>query len=75
MNVNTSQSPAAVVIAAFGGVRATARILDIDPSAVSRWQRSGHIPVQHQRRILEIAADQHIWLTAQDIIFGRPGRG
>jgi len=74
MNTQSAQSPATVAITAFGGVRATARLLGVDASAVSRWQRSGLVPAQHQRRLLELAADQRIWLTAQDIIFGRPAR-
>jgi hypothetical protein len=63
--------PAHVVVRAFGGVRAAARLLHMDASAVSRWQLSGRIPSPHQRRILEIAWKNGIDLTAHDIVFGR----
>jgi hypothetical protein len=64
-------TPAEIVITTFGGVRATARELGCDPSAVSRWKRTGHIPNLYQRRILELAWSRGVDLTAHDLIFGR----
>jgi hypothetical protein len=71
MNNSPRFNPAQVVIAAFGGVRSTARVLDLDASAVSRWQLTGRVPTGWQRRILEHAWRSGVDLTAHDLIFGR----
>lgn len=68
---NDTTSPAELVIASFNGVRATARELGCDPSAVSRWKKTGMIPVSYQKRILELAWEKGVDLTAHDLIFGR----
>lgn len=67
-------SPAEKVIAAFGGVRATARALNINSSSVSRWRMpadkrglDGRVPSIHQARILRLAEGK---LTAADLIHG-----
>lgn len=67
----TQQTPVELVIQQFGGVRKLARALGRDPAAVSRWQKSGIIPSSLQRKILELATEKGIALTADDIIFGR----
>jgi hypothetical protein len=68
---NDQITPAELVIGAFNGVRATARELGCDPSAVSRWKKTGLIPGSYQRRILELAWERGVDLTAHDLIFGR----
>ena len=55
----------------FGGVRKLARALNRDPAAVSRWQKSGIVPTSVQRRLLEMAWERGIDITAHDIVFGR----
>lgn len=70
MNTTLIQ-PAELAVQALGGVRSLARLLGRDPSAVSRWKLSGHIPASQQRRVLELAWERGIDLTAHDIIFGR----
>lgn len=72
MSNEISLTPAELVINSFNGVRATARELGCDPSAVSRWKKIGHIPNPYQRRILELAWSKGVDLTAHDLIFGRP---
>ena len=69
--MRTSLTPADVAADAFGGVRRLARLLDRDPSAISRWKSSGHIPANQQRRVLELAWERGIDLTGHDLIFGR----
>jgi hypothetical protein len=64
-------SPAEVVIESFGGIRATARVLHLDPSAVSHWRFSGRVPGFHLRRILVLAKQHGIEITAEDLILGR----
>ena len=64
-------TPAALAIRMFGGVNALARDLDLDPAAVSRWQKNGTIPSYIQRKLLEIAWDKDIDITAEEIIFGK----
>lgn len=68
------------VIKVFGGIRATARALKRDPSAITKWRRSkakggtgGEIPRGVQRRILTIAQRDKLDITATDLIFGRQG--
>ena len=69
--MNDTIRPAEVAVQAFGTARKMAHLLGIDPSAVSRWRSLGHIPSAHQRRVLELAWERGIDLTAHDIIFGR----
>jgi len=68
---NTRIEPAQLAINALGGVRAAARALNCDASAVSRWQQSGRVPSGRQKRILELAWERGVDLTANDLIFGR----
>lgn len=68
-------SPADKVIAKLGGVRATARALGLNSSSVSRWRMppekrglGGRVPSVHQSRILQIARERGVDLTAADLI-------
>lgn len=64
-------SPVEYVIRSFGGVRATARALNLSPGAVSHWQRKKHIPTQHTLTILEKAKELQIDIKPTDLILGR----
>ena len=71
---NTLQNhttPVEMAIDMFGGVRKLARALGRDPAAVSRWQKSGVVPTSVQRRLLELAWERGIDISAHDMIFGR----
>lgn len=68
-------SPAARVISAFGGVRATARIVRRNSSTISRWLKprtdggtGGLIPSSLQKAILDYAAANGIAISAGDLI-------
>lgn len=68
-------TPADKVIAAFGGVRATARALGINSSSVSRWRMpasrrglDGRVPSIHQAAILRLAKQSGLHITAEDLI-------
>jgi len=74
-NAPEKRSPAQKVIAVFGGVRATARILGRNGSTVSRWQKpraeggtGGRIPTSAQGPLLEHARANGLPLTADDLI-------
>lgn len=69
--MDNTQTPVQLVIRQFGGVRRLAKAIGRDPAAVSRWQKNGTIPSSAQRRLLEIALELGIEITAHDIIFGR----
>jgi hypothetical protein len=69
------ETPADKCIEAFGGVRALARALDRNPSSVVRWRRpkdeggsSGAVPSGLQGRILALAQERGLTLTAEDLI-------
>jgi len=64
-------TPAETVILEFGGVRPLARLLDIDPAAVSRWKRSGYVPHIYYNEMLAMAKKQKIRLTCEDLVLGR----
>lgn len=75
MTATEQVTPAARVIAAFKGVRETARILNISSSTVSRWQKSkdeggtgGRVPTKHQAEILRVAKERGVALTAEGLI-------
>jgi hypothetical protein len=53
------------------GVRNLARILGMDKAPITRWRKTGHIPSQKQKRILELAQKYGLDLTEKDIIWGR----
>lgn len=67
-------SPAAEIIDLCGGVRATARILGLNPSAVSRWAMppekkgtGGVVPQRHWAAILDHAKQQKLKITLRDL--------
>ena len=66
-----SISPVEVVLDAFGGVTAVARIVNRHPSAVSKWQQRGRVPNACQPDLLAEARRQGIALEAEDLILGR----
>jgi hypothetical protein len=70
-NTFNHTSPVELAIDMFGGVRKLARALNRDPAAVSRWQKTGIVPTSVQRRLLELAWERGIDITAHDIVFGR----
>lgn len=66
--------PARSIVTRLGGVRATARILGVNPSAVSRWMVShkekgtgGAIPLKHWQSILNHAKKENIRLSVTDL--------
>lgn len=63
--------PVEILISAFGGVRPLARAISRDPAAVCRWRKQGTVPTEMQRKILELAWDKGIAMTAHEMIFGR----
>ena len=72
-------TPAEVVIDVFGGVRAAARAVNVEPSTVLRWckradgtLKTGWIPHEYIRPILDAAAQHGKRLTIEEIIWGRP---
>lgn len=69
--MNNTHSPVDLVIEQFGGVRKLARAIGRDPAAVSRWKKLGTVPTAVQRRILEVAWERDMDVTAHDMIFGR----
>lgn len=70
-------TPAEYVIYRFGGVRKSARALEVAPSTVCAWKRedqygvSGLIPTHMQRRILKRAKQLKLDINTHDIIYGR----
>lgn len=68
---NTQITPVEIAITEFGGVRALARALNRDPAAVSRWKKSGTVPTNVQKTLLETAWERGIKMTAHDLVFGR----
>lgn len=69
------ETPADKCIDAFGGVRALARALDRNPSSIVRWRKSkddggsaGAVPSGLQGRILALAQERNLPLTAEDLI-------
>lgn len=75
MNGHLVKTPAAQVIEAFEGVRPTARALELNPSTVCRWQKpkekrgsGGLIPSEHHAKILRVARERGLRLTAEHLI-------
>lgn len=65
-------TPAATVIEVFGGVRVLARLLKCHASTVCVWQRrGGNVPSVHHKRLLELARETKLVLTANDLVYGR----
>lgn len=69
------ETPADKCILAFGGVRSLARALERNPSSVVRWRKpkdeggsNGAVPSSLQGRVLAIAQERGLNLTAEDLI-------
>lgn len=72
-------TPADIVIARFEGVRPLARLLGKDPSTIHRWRMpaakgglDGRVPSSAQVRLLDLAKERGISLSASDLITGTP---
>ena len=68
------RQPAWTVVTKLGGVRATARVLGIAPSAVSRWMSDrdnkgtgGVVPQKHWKTLLSYAKQERIELSESDL--------
>lgn len=73
-NTKNKLDPARTVVAKLGGVRATARILGVNPSAVSRWLVSrqekgtgGAVPLKHWQALLDYAKQERIKLSVTEL--------
>jgi transposase-like protein len=69
--------PADIVISRFGGLRPLARLMNLDPSTIYRWRApaakgglDGRVPSTHQLRLLELAREKGVQLTASELIEG-----
>lgn len=74
MEIKNRKEPAFSVVSTLGGVRATAALLEIDPSAVSRWLTAkdkggtgGVIPQKYWRPILRHAKYSKLEITISDL--------
>jgi hypothetical protein len=68
-------SPAREIVARLGGVRATARVLQLNPSAVSRWMMpaqkrgtGGQIPQRHWPALIAHAKKERVKLALRDFV-------
>lgn len=75
MSEALKKTPADKVIAAFGGVRATARVVGRNPSQVSRWRQAralgglgGRVPAGVMPAIMAEISGGKVELTAEDLI-------
>ena len=63
--------PAYTVVCRFGGVTATAKVLSVQPSSVSRWLvqegTNGSIPQRHWVNLLNNAIKRNISLSLKDL--------
>lgn len=67
-----SLTPAETVVQAFGGSRRLAALLGRNASSVYRWTYGpGHVPAKLHSRLLELAREQRVRLTAHDLVVGR----
>jgi hypothetical protein len=69
-------NPAYRVISALGGVRPTSRIVNVSPSAVSRWMlpksrggTGGRIPQRHWQTIINYANKNKLHIRLTDLIY------
>lgn len=70
-------TPADIVITRFEGVRSLARLLGKDPSTIHRWRMpaakgglDGRVPSVAQLRLLALAKELGVALTADELING-----
>jgi hypothetical protein len=71
--------PADSIIAKFGGPSRVAGIVNVHRTRVSNWKRprekggtGGIIPQRYHRPLLDYAAEQSIFLTAEEFLAPRP---
>lgn len=71
-------NPAQYVLFIFGGLRRTARLLELNHSSILRWSRpkerngtGGIIPSWHRHLILTLAQQWDLDITSHDLDFGR----
>jgi hypothetical protein len=60
------------IIELFGGTRPMARVMDLPPTTVQAWKRSGYIPARKQADVLDAAEREGIPLTPADLIANHP---
>lgn len=64
--------PARSIVRRLGGVSATASIIGVYPSSVSRWMTkdgtAGMVPQKHWKDILKHAAERNIKITLEDLL-------
>lgn len=68
--MENTKTPYELVISEFGGVRECARQIGRDAGSVSNWRKSGLIPTNIQKKVLERAWELNLNLSAHNIIFG-----
>lgn len=61
----------AMLVRKLFGTRALARSLDLTPGAILKWGRSGLVPAKYHERLLELAREQRLTLTAEMLIIGK----
>jgi P63C domain len=62
------QTPAARVIARFGGQSQLARMIEKGPSTVQYWATTGRIPPKWHSRLLDLAATEGIMLAPSELV-------
>ena len=71
MENTNHMTPVEICIGEFGGVRKLAKAMGIDPAAVSRWKKRGTVPSYIQKRLLDVARERGLSISADELIFGR----
>lgn len=64
--------PATLVIHRFGGIRALATLLGIEPSSVMRWRDRGVVPSSRMQELMKLSQQLGVELTTDELIFGGP---
>lgn len=66
------KTPAAILVEKFGGYQAVAEAIGVDVSRVYRWTytKEGTIPSRHLSKILAVAGERKIKITAKELITG-----
>ena len=57
---------AAAIIDKFGGVRKTARALNLAPTTVQGWKDAGLIPAKHHQAVLDKASETGVPISPAD---------
>lgn len=64
-------NPAELVVKLFGGVRPAARVLNLSPTSIFRWKKSGLVPSDKQVLVLQKAKEHKKKLSPKHLIFGK----